>query len=47
MDSIENVGVTQFPKPHPGNDVTLLQSDSARMMMVLISPIPIYFYGIL
>lgn len=47
MDSIENLGVTQFSKPHPGIDVTLLQSDYARMMMVLISPTPIHFYGIL
>lgn len=47
MDCIENLGVTQFPKPHPVIDVTLLHSDYARMMMVLISPTPIYFYDIL
>lgn len=46
MDSIENSGVTQIPKLHPGTDVTLLQSDYARVM-VLTSPTPIYFYGIL
>lgn len=32
LDSIENLGVTKIPKPHPGIDVTLLQSDYARMM---------------
>lgn len=46
LDSIENLGVTKIPKPHPGIDVTLLQSDYARMM-VLTSPTPTYFYGIL
>lgn len=31
LDNIENLGVTEMPNTHPGIDVSLLQSDYARM----------------